>query len=254
MSACADKLLILNAFIDCELDAANSVAIEEHLKHCNGCGAEVARIGAVREAMSSAGMRDRASPDLIDRITAQIDAHLENSLSRPSQHIVPRYWLAAGSSAIAASLLLLFAVPQITATGTEDEVIASHVRSLLANHLVDIATSNQHVVRPWFNGRIDFAPPVVDLADKGFPLAGGRLDYIDGRVVPALVYHRRLHSINLFVRPAGSLAVSGGIATSRKGYNLVRWVRAGLEYWAVSDVGSSDLQQFERDFKAQVTP
>jgi anti-sigma factor RsiW len=158
-------------------------------------------------------------------------------------------WLAGGAfSAMAASLALLVAVPQLTTGTTQDQLVASHVRSLLANHLTDVATSNRHVVKPWFNGRIDFAPPVPELAAQGFPLVGGRLDYLDGRVVPAIVYHRRLHTINLFVIPAGTFSSPVGIASRREGYSLVRWTSGGLEFWAVSDIDPGDLELFHQAF------
>jgi anti-sigma factor RsiW len=152
---------------------------------------------------------------------------------------------------IAASLALVLSMPQLTTTSMQDQLVASHVRSLLAEHLVDVVTSNRHVVKPWFNGKIDFAPPVVDLVDKGFPLAGGRLDYIDGRVVPAIVYYRRLHSINLFVRPASALSLPIGITTRHEGYSLVRWTQGGLEFWAVSDIDPDELQQFHQLFASR---
>lgn len=249
MSGCADKITLLHALIDGELDAANCVSIEAHIKTCSGCAEELARIEAVRDALLQPGMKHRAPQSLHDRIATQFDAQSGSTSAPASERRALRPWLAGGLSAIAASLLLFIAVPQLTVTGIEDQVIASHVRSLLANHLTDIETSNQHVVRPWFNGKIDFAPPVVELADQGFPLVGGRLDYIDGRVVPALVYHRRLHSINLFIRPTGSFTSPVGITTSRDGYSLVRWTRAGLEYWAVSDIGADELKLFKRDFE-----
>ncbi|MDB5694228.1 MAG: hypothetical protein JWO81_3291, partial [Alphaproteobacteria bacterium] len=149
----------------------------------------------------------------------------------------------------AASILLLLAAPQFTSVAMQDQLVASHVRSLLASHLTDVATSNRHVVKPWFNGRIDFAPPVVELAGQGFPLVGGRLDYLDGRVVPALVYRRNLHVINLFVRPKDRFASPLGFAARKNGYSLVRWTDGGLEYWAVSDIEPADLDSFHRAFE-----
>jgi anti-sigma factor RsiW len=243
MSGCADKEMLLHAMIDGELDAANAVAIETHLKTCSGCAAALEHLEAVQGALSQNGIRHIAAPALRDRITAQIASQsgVTSTPSTPRRALSP--WFAGGFAALAACLLLLVAVPQLTATGIEDQLI-----SLLANHVTDIATSNQHVVRPWFNGKIDFAPPVVELADQGFPLVGGRLDYIDERVVPAIVYHRRLHTINLFIRPAGSLSSSFSLATSRNGYSLTRWTKDGLEYWAVSDINEDELQLFQRAF------
>ncbi|MDH7971571.1 anti-sigma factor [Sphingomonas sp. AR_OL41] len=251
MNACEDQLLQLHALLDGELDAVNSVAIEAHLKTCVGCAEEFARLGAVHAQVSDPAVQHRAPTSLRARIEAGIAAE------RPGRVLgnVPRRgrstgpWLAGGAfSAMAASLALLVAVPQLTTGTTQDQLVASHVRSLLANHLTDVATSNRHVVKPWFNGRIDFAPPVPELAPQGFPLVGGRLDYLDGRVVPAIVYHRRLHTINLFVIPADTFSSPVGIATRREGYSLVRWTSGGLEFWAVSDIDPGDLELFHQAF------
>jgi anti-sigma factor RsiW len=127
----------------------------------------------------------------------------------------------------------------------EDELISSHVHSLLANHLTDVATSDQHTVKPWFNGKIDFSPPVVDLKARGFPLVGGRVDYLKGRVVAALIYRRSGHVINLFIWPASGPSVPAG---EREGYSLLNWSQAGLNFWAVSDLNEPELKQFQQDF------
>ena len=123
--------------------------------------------------------------------------------------------------------------------------------STLASHLVDVETSDRHVVKPWFNGRIDFAPPVIELADAGYPLAGGRLDYVDRKVVAALVYRRRLHVINLFVWPQGRAGLHASPFAGRDGYSLVHWRAGGLDYWAVSDVEKAELEAFHRAFAAR---
>jgi anti-sigma factor (TIGR02949 family) len=260
MTGCADKLLLLQGLVDGELDAANSLAIEAHVKSCPDCAEELARIGAVRELLAAGGVRHQAPEGLRDRIEDMLAAETDGvrPVARVPSVAPSRFnarWASGGALAgIAASLALMLAMPQITTASTQDQLVASHVRSLLANHVTDIATSNRHVVKPWFNGKIDFAPPVVELADEGFPLVGGRLDYIDDHVVAAIVYHRQLHTINLFVRPAGTLALPIGITTHREGYNLIRWTRGGLEFWAVSDVETKELELFREMFVRRTSP
>jgi anti-sigma factor RsiW len=154
--------------------------------------------------------------------------------------------------ALTAALALFLVLPQMATPDLPEELVAGHVRSLQAAHLVDVVTSDRHVVKPWFNGRVDFAPQVPDLATDGFPLVGGRLDIIGGRTVAALVYKRRLHSINLFVRPARGVNLFGARGMRRDSYSLVHWTAGGLDYWAVSDVDQADLETFRRVFVAAV--
>lgn len=269
MSAHDDKLALIHGLADGELDAANTLAIEAHLKICPDCGAEMARIEAVRELLGQPGMRERAPAGLRERIEALLDAEPKTVRRRPpasaaapggglalagsfGAHVLNGRW-ASGALAgmIAATLLFVLAVPQLTYVGTENQLVQSHVRSLLVGHLVDVPTSNRHVVKPWFNGKVDFAPPVPDLVDEGFPLAGGRLDYIDDHEVAAIVYRRRLHVINLFVRPARALSLPLGVAAHRDGYSLLRWTSGGLEYWAVSDLDVPELKLFHQAYAAK---
>lgn len=252
MTACPDRITLLHGLVDGELDAVNSVAMEAHLKTCVGCASEQRRLEALRLRLGAPSLRRDAPAGLRDRIESQIGAELSPRRDRPfvNRSASSGTWKVGGVLlAMAASLALVFVSPQVTTMAVQDQIVASHVRSLLANHLTDVATSDRHVVKPWFNGRIDFAPPVFELAAQGFPLVGGRLDYIDGRVVPAVVYKRRLHTINLFVQPAGSFASPVGIVTRREGYSLIRWTQGGLEYWAISDIDPGELQQFEHAFE-----
>jgi len=247
MTACPDRIMLLHALLDDELDAVNAAACEAHLRNCGGCTAEMDRLRALRATLEDPALRYTAPASLRARIDAAIPAN--DAAARPPSRLA---WASAGAGmAAAAALLLTVTLPQLQPHASDDiaqQLVSGHVRSLLANHLVDVVTSDQHVVKPWFNGRIDFSPATPDLKAQGFPLVGGRLDYIGGRVVPAIVYHRRLHTINLFAWPAGGPAPSATAAPD--GYHLRHWQRDGLDYWAVSDIGEGDLALFEQAFNA----
>jgi anti-sigma factor RsiW len=251
MSACPDKQSLIQGLFDGELDAANALQVEAHLRVCEGCAAELRRLHALRAWIRATDVGPRAPEALRRRVEALIDAGAKpprQAWSGRARAAAP--WVVSGGfAAIAASLALLMMAPQAQTSALENELVASHVRSLLASHLTDVATSDRHTVKPWFNGRIDFAPRVVDLAGKGFPLAGGRLDYLHGRVVAALVYRRRQHVINLFVWPAAH-AGEAPVMARKDGYSLKSWTADGLEYWAVSDIDPSELDAFERAFGA----
>jgi anti-sigma factor RsiW len=157
-------------------------------------------------------------------------------------------------AAIIASSLL----PQLKQPGSDQflatQLIASHVRSLMANHLTDVASSDQHTVKPWLDAKLDFAAPVVDLSGQGFPLIGGRLDYLDNHSVAALVYQRRKHFINLFVWPRKPEDSKSEKMVAREGYHLLHWVDGDFNYWAVSDVSVGDLQSFKQLFEGPTAP
>jgi anti-sigma factor RsiW len=245
MSACPDKAHLVHALLDGELDAVNAQAFEAHLKTCPDCAAALGELQGLRERIAAPELRTAAPAALRGRIEAMIAAETE----RPRRRIpsaVP-WSLAGGFAALAASLAMMTSLPSTTLLA--DQLVGDHVRSTLATHLVDVETSDRHTVKPWFNGRIDFAPPVVDLAPQGFPLVGGRVDYLEGRVVAALVYRRGKHVINVFVRPEPKgLRLPAGRA--HDGYSLVRWTQGGLEFWAVSDVEPRDLEALKQDFIA----
>jgi anti-sigma factor RsiW len=246
MTACPDRTMLLHALLDDELDAVNAAACEAHLRDCAGCAAELDRLRAVRTTLEDPALRYTAPAALRASIDAALPAN--DDPARPPSRFA---WASLGAGmAAAAALLLTVALPHPQASDGDiaRQLVSGHVRSLLANHLVDVVTSDQHVVKPWFNGRIDFSPATPDLKAQGFPLVGGRLDYIGGRVVPAIVYHRRLHTINLFAWPIGGPVPTAN--TAPDGYHLRHWQQGGLDYWAVSDIGDGDLAAFEQAFKA----
>jgi anti-sigma factor RsiW len=255
---CPERELLLHGLADGELDAANALTMEEHLRSCSGCAATYGEIIRQKQLLKSGGLRLDASLALQARIRAAIAAeggseavqmlplesvHNQRTLQRSSWF--PQAVVAFSAMALAASLLL-FVSSQNRAPSLDEELVAGHVRSLLASHLTDVASSDQHTVKPWFLGKLDFAPPVVDLAKKDFPLIGGRLDYIGGQVVAAIVYKRHGHVINLFIWPTGKLQAA---PETVEGYHLLSWTRGGFSYAAVSDLNPEGLRDFKRAFE-----
>ena len=258
MSACGDQELQLHALLDGELDAVNTLACEAHLRVCPGCGAEFQRLQSLRTALRAPAVRFAASPALRARVAAALepsrtpDTAAAVLTQRPARSF--SIWAASAAVAALAAVCVSLMLVYWSSPGLADELVASHVRSLLATHLIDVEASDRHVVKPWFNGKVDFAPPVIELADAGFPLAGGRLDYIHGRVVAAIVYRRRQHVINLFVWPAGVAGSAGPASLRQDGYSLTCWKQAGLEFCAISDLDRGELQQFRASFAQRARP
>jgi anti-sigma factor RsiW len=242
MAACSDREALLNGLLDGELDAANTAAIEAHIAACHDCREAFARLQGVRDMLNAPGVRHQAPAEL----RASVEAAIGDSPAPNRKTVLPSWLVPGAVGALAASLAMMLFTPLSTVPSIEDEAVSGHIRSLQVAHLTDVQTSNQHVVKPWFNGKIDFSPPVPELAAQGFPLAGGRLDYIGGRSVAAIVYHRRLHTINLFVWPAPG--PDRTVAT--EGYSVTEWSRGGLRFVAVSDIGAGDLNAFKTAFIA----
>jgi anti-sigma factor RsiW len=245
MSACPDKELLLHALADGELDAGNVLALEAHIATCPGCAAELAAIREVKAQLKAAPLAYAAPQSLYDRL----DAALIEAETPPPRRWSARVetWVLSGTgAAIAASIALMAILP--SGASLQSELVDAQARSLDAQHLVDVQTSDRHTVKPWFNGKVDFAPPVVDLVAQGYPLVGGRLDRIDGKRVAALVFHRGAHVINLFVWPGD--APSDPVMQQKNGYSLINWGRGGLVFWAVSDCDPAALTGFQKDFAA----
>jgi anti-sigma factor RsiW len=241
MPACVDHELLLGGLVDNELDAANVAMVEAHVARCDDCREELERLQALRSLLRTDGVRHPMPEGLTEHI-----ARLPDLASAPVNDNKLPSWLAPGlAGAVAASLAMVTLLPPGAQSIVDEQIVSSHVRSLQPGHLTDVQTTNQHIVKPWFNGKIDFSPPVPELADQGFPLAGGRLDSIDGKTVAALVYHRRLHTVNLFVWPAKDAADRSFV---KDGFAVTEWSRNGLRFAAVSDIPPAELQQFETLF------
>jgi anti-sigma factor RsiW len=251
MNGCEDKRLLLNALLDGELDAANTISLEQHLKTCPACVHALGELRSVRQMLAAPGI-GYAAPEAFRRrlriaVGAQANAQGRAPSSRPSRRAWS--WPAWTSAGAAAALALMFVSIQGLSAPVADELVADHVRSMLGDHLTDVATSNRHVVKPWFDGKVAFAPTVIDFADQGFPLVGGRLEYVDNQRAAALVYRRRLHVINVFIWPARG-AERLVAEQTRQGYNLVHWRAGGLDYWAVSDLDMRELRELRDLFRS----
>jgi anti-sigma factor RsiW len=239
---------LVQAELDGELDAAQAAALEAHRAGCAICQAAQGELLRTR-----ALLRAELYETTPDEVRARVMARLRQAT--PAQADAPRRdqrwswaWLRGPSlgfglgAACAAAIALLVVLP-----GRDDlaeAIVAGHIRALQPGHLEDVASTDQHTVKPWFDGRIDFAPPVRDFAAQGFPLHGGRLDYLDGRPVAALVYQRDKHIINLFVWPAGGAGPHLAGDRTVQGYNIVHWTAGEMNFWAVSDVERNQLDDF----------
>jgi anti-sigma factor RsiW len=240
---CRDALELVHGYIDGELDLVKSLEIEQHLGGCPACKVQYDRMRELGSGIRAHAVYHAAPPALRARVGAAL-AREPGSVARK-----PGWGWGRMSAAFALASLLGLAVGMVLLRSGADErlareVVAGHVRSLMAGHLMDIASSDHHTVKPWIAGKLDFSPPVKDLAPQGYPLAGGRLDYLGERSAMALVYRRQGHVINLFVWPQAAVADSGLRSDAHQGYNLVHFSRAGMVFWAVSDLNPDELKAF----------
>jgi anti-sigma factor RsiW len=268
---CDEATKLMDGYLDGELDPLTSQTIEQHLQDCRNCEQRYMANDKLIRAIGSAIPYYKAPAGLRERIHSSLR---EEIAERPTRNIAPDAqplfprrqpeprtilfgtpwnWLALAAAIIFAAIVGLNVVPRLQRPGADQflatQLIASHVRSLMANHLMDVASSDQHTVKPWLDDKLDFAPPVVDLSSEGFPLVGGRLDYLDNRPVAALVYQRRKHFINLFIWPAASDSAKTTKTVTRQGYQLLHWADSDFNYWAVSDVNVNDLQAFKQQLE-----
>ena len=238
---CDEAKILLHALIDGELDAGHAREVEEHIAGCASCAAELAAHREMSTAMADADLRYTA-PSALRR---RIEASLPQKAAPPSRRAVLRgFAMGSAVSAIAATGIVAIALRQDDEQRVLSDVVSAHLRSLQAGHLTDVISTDQHTVKPWFNGRIDVAPPVIDLTALGFTLVGGRLDYVDARPIGAVVYRRRQHVINLFVAQTASMQYRAPRTEMVQGFNIRSWSERGLNFWAVSDIGADELAEF----------
>lgn len=249
---CTEVRALLDAHVDGELDLLHDMALERHLAECAACTRALQSLTRLRGALANPELRYAAPPGLA--------ARLDRTIGRPLPARSPAFklpWPSFSAGMAFACLLFLlwnglYSRPAVISDAAlENAVLSSHVRALMASHLTDVPSSDKHTVKPWFNGKLDFSPPVQDLKNAGFPLIGGRLDYLDDRPVAALVYRRRRHFINLFIWPARQPGAEfSSPATMRQGYHLIHWEQANYNFWAVSDLGAQELEDFVKLVRA----
>ena len=248
---CQECYDYIDAYIDNELDIAAVILVKQHLRDCLGCQQLLESRKAVGTLLGNPQVRFEVPDSLFGKIQSVLPAARSDVKQQSGRRfLVP--WFSV-RLALAAAIAVMLGLAFLNQGGMFDrsrgsalaqDVITSHVRSLLATHLLDVPSTDQHTVKPWFDGKLKFSPPVNDFADQGFRLIGGRLDYINGREVAALVYQRRLHIINLFIWPSEFNRHTGLENFTKDGYNVSHWVRDGFEFWAVSDVNAEDLRAF----------
>jgi anti-sigma factor RsiW len=242
---CDEAEILLHALIDGELDAGHAREVEDHVAGCPRCAALLKDYREMSDAIAVAGLHYTAPPELRRRIEASLP-----QTKAPSRRAVLRgFAMGSAVSALAATGLVAIVLRNDDAQRIEAEVVSAHLRSLQAGHLTDVLSTDQHTVKPWFNGKLDVAPPVVDLTSQGFTLIGGRLDYVDARPIGAIVYRRRQHVINLFVAQTASTERKAAKIENIQGFNIRRWSEHGLNYWAVSDLAADELAEFGEKFE-----
>ena len=245
---CDEAKILLHALIDGELDAGHAREVEEHIAGCPACAAELAAYREMSKTIAAADLRYAAPPLLRKRIEAALPKE-----QMPNRRAVLRgFAMGSAVSAIAATGLVAIVLRNDDAQRIEFEIVSAHLRSLQAGHLTDVISTDQHTVKPWFNGKLDVAPPVVDLTSQGFTLIGGRLDYVDARPTGAIVYRRRAHVINLFVAQTVSTERRPAKIDAIQGFNIRSWSDRGLNYWAVSDIAADELAEFGEKFEASM--
>jgi len=244
---CQQARLLIDAYADGELGASEIVEIERHFQQCPGCDLAWRNLRGLRSAIKQDALFFAAPTELRQRVKAGLRSAVE-----PASLWRPRIWnwlTGATGACLAAALAMALILPS-ERQRLSREIVSSHIRSLMAEHLVDVASGDQHAVKPWFNGKLDFSPPVKDLKPRGFPLVGGRLDYLGGRSVSALVFQRQKHIINLFIWPATEKESSPAALVAEKGYSAIHWSDGGMAFWAVSDLNQKELMEFARDYDA----
>lgn len=257
---CDEAEILLHALIDGELDAGHARDVETHVTACPACAEKLEAFRAMHQTFAQAPLKEAAPAHLRKRIeavlavpAAEVAAPRQSWLTSARASWKNFFGGFAVGTALSAAVAAIFVIAVIRNDQDQQiagDIVSAHLRSLQAGHLTDVETSDQHTVKPWFNGKLDVAPPVIDLTAQGFILIGGRLDYINGQPVASIVYRRRKHVINLFVAQPLGATVHGVRDETVQGFNIRHWSEAGLDLWAVSDIDAGELDEFGQKFTA----
>ena len=250
MMTCDEAKVLLHALLDGELDAGHAREVEAHIAGCPRCAAELAQFREMRDAMSGANLRFAAPAALRSRIEASVAGGAVAAAAPSRRSLLQGFAFGTALSAIAATGVVFMVVRSDQDERMLGDVVSAHLRSLQAEHLTDVRSTDQHAVKPWFSGKVAVAPPVMDLTAQGFTLLGGRLDAIDGKPVAAIVYRRGEHVINLFVAAAASTGHTAAQGEAVQGFNTQRWSDQGMRFIAISDLSDDELRDFHVKFEA----
>lgn len=246
--ACEQTQSLLHGYLDGELDAVRSAEFERHLETCSQCAAQLEAQEALRASLKAANLYEMAPAGLMRKVERQVDLVRRGERTARFRPVWWRMVVLATAAVVLGAIASFFAARMVRNGGSAEttvvaEAIDAHIRSLQPGHLTDVASTDQHTVKPWFDGKLDYIPPVRDEAENGFPLVGGRLDALGGHTVAALVYGRRQHFINVFAWPAEDTDAQPRANGSRNGFQWIHWQKGGLEFCAVSDVSEGDLRE-----------
>jgi anti-sigma factor RsiW len=245
--SCDEARELVSGYLDGEFDLRTQAEIDRHLRGCAACAREFESQRAVHVAFSNTRLYFAAPARLRERLRSAIGPETKPAQTRMTRFSWPQLAVAGAFAVLLLAAGLSVLRPRHSSEqALANQILDSHLRSLMLNHLTDVASTDQHTVKPWFDGKLDYSPPVRDFEQLGFPLVGGRLDYIGHRNVAALVYQRRKHLINVFVWPSTSRADLQEGISQQQGYNFVHWRLGGNEWWAVSDLNANELEGFVR--------
>jgi anti-sigma factor RsiW len=253
---CTQSQNLLHGYLDQELDLTSTLAIDQHLASCAACKTAFEQQSMLRSAVRQNARYHAAPAGLAERIRAQMNPPESKIPKRQAprwQWLPVGQWLRLGTAIAATAVLTWTTTLQFNGPSADEriaeQVITGHARSVLTGHIADVASSDRHTVKPWLSGKLDFSPPVTDLTGAGFPLIGGRLDYLDNRPVAALVYRRRQHLISLFVWPDEKSGRTAPAQSSpRQGYHILHWRVGDMTYWAISDLDATELKTFAESY------